>query len=147
MNTVHKVPGNILKQNCFVRECVDDVPVCSLHGNSYVSVDVVVDPTTGDSKLEYSTQAYPITPDYVKSFYTDYRTNLDEETARLAPGKNLGDLTSVADFLKNIANPEFVSHVNGILSSLKQSKAGKDVKAADVNKIKENKIDGVSKNE
>ncbi|WGL31215.1 hypothetical protein [Dipodfec virus UOA04_Rod_781] len=120
--SVSKVPCNVLKQNCFVRECVPDAPVCSLRGNTYVSVDVIVDPETGDSKLNYSNQEYPITPEYVKSFYSDYRTNLEEEMARPAPGKNLGDISSMVDFLKNIANPEFVTKVNSVLQSLSLNK-------------------------
>lgn len=96
-----QVPMRLIKQNVYARVFVplEDEKKDYLQ-ESYVSQDEVTRP--GGVFIEQTVRPYEITPEYVKSFSdgTNYRNDLDAFVNRLAPGKNIGDVSALQELLK-----------------------------------------------
>lgn len=115
-----KVPCNLIKQNCFVHECVaSSSSLASLE--SFVSCDEVA--TESGISLEYTTHDYPITPASVNSYVesADYRRDPVSAVARGHHMKNLGDVASLQEVAS--LDLETARSLYKQLSSLFSSKA------------------------
>lgn len=86
---------NLLKQNCFLRECVDIPFRAAEKITKYESIDEVT--TDKGVELRYTEHDYPITPEYVNSFAesADYRRDPISAIANGGSRKNLGDITDM----------------------------------------------------
>lgn len=88
------VPSNLIRQNCFTRECVHSSSSLS-SPEKFFSCDQVV--TDEGIRLECSEHPYPITPESVKSYADscDYRTDPLAAASSAPRRKNLGDVSSL----------------------------------------------------
>lgn len=93
-----KLPSNVLKQNCFIRDCVEEKEVSTDYSDkTYTSVDEVV--TSNGVKLVENQVPYHITPQYVNSFVdsSDYRRDPVNAVLNAPRRQNLCDITGIQD--------------------------------------------------
>ncbi len=93
-----KIFTNILKQNCYIRDCVEEKEVSTDYIDKfYTSVDEVV--TSNGVKLVENQVPYPITPQYVNSFVdsSDYRRDPVNAVINAPKRQNLGDISGIQD--------------------------------------------------
>ena len=93
-----KIPTNVLKQNCFIRDCVEEAEsVTDYSDKTYTSVDEVV--TSNGIKLVENQVPYHITPQYVNSFVdsSDYRRDPVNAVVNAPRRQNLGDISGIQD--------------------------------------------------
>lgn len=95
-NKVIPIPTNLIKQNCFIRECVRSDSSLSVP-SSYVSCDEVTE--SDGIKIQYTEHDYPITPDSVNSYVdsSDYRRDPVGAVARGHHLRNLGDVSAMQE--------------------------------------------------
>lgn len=111
-----RVKMNLIEQNVFVRV---ETPKLDLKDDclieSYVSQDEVVE--NNSVVVKRTVQDYPITPDSVNSYAdgTNYRLDVNSAVSRSAPGKNIGDVAALQDFLSK--SPEEISSIFSELKS------------------------------
>lgn len=88
---------NLIKQNCFVRECVNIPYEETQKTEKYLSVDEIT--TDKGIELKYTEHDYPITPEYVNSFAdsSDYRRDPMGAIANGSKRPNLGDITEMQE--------------------------------------------------
>lgn len=101
-----KLSSNLLKQNCYIRDCVEEKVVTTDYSDkTYTSVDEVV--TSNGVKLVENQVPYHITPQYVNSFVdsSDYRRDPVNAVINAPRRQNLGDITGIQD----ICGFDFVS--------------------------------------
>lgn len=93
-----KIQSNVLKQNCFVRDCVEEKEVFTDYADkTYTSVDEVV--SSNGIKLVENQVPYHITPQYVNSFVdsSDYRRDPVNAVLNAPKRQNLGDISGIQD--------------------------------------------------
>lgn len=89
-----RVSSNLLKQNCYVRDCA--VGIDLKDGNEIETYDSL-DETLTDRGIEFEIRSYPypITPAFVNSFVdsSDYRRDPVNAVANSVKRLNLGDIS------------------------------------------------------
>lgn len=91
-----KIQSNVLKQNCFLRDCVEEREHLSDYSDkSYTSIDEVV--TNHGVEVVENQVPYPITPQYVNSFVdsSDYRRDPVNAIVNAPKRQNLGDVSGL----------------------------------------------------
>lgn len=100
MNNQRKVPCNVLKQNCYIRDCVslnDDKSVYD--DRTFKSLEEKQ--TISGIDIEVVDVPYPITPQYVNSFVdsADYRKDPVSAINNGHHRTNLGDVSGLQNVL------------------------------------------------
>lgn len=98
-----KAHSNILQQDVYLREVAPlTEPKSSPKSLYYNSIVEVV--TDKGIELKRTVEEYPITPETVASYVDscDYKSDPLQAANRPAPGKNLGDISSVQMALKDV---------------------------------------------
>lgn len=91
------IKTNLLKQNCFLRECVSCPVAFKRQPGQYESLDEVS--SSNGIELKPTVNDYPITPQYVNSFVdsSDYRRDPLAAIANGRGGVNLGDMRQIQE--------------------------------------------------
>lgn len=97
---LHRVPSNLLQQNCFVRDITKNSQSSASPLLTFDSLDEVT--TERGVEFRVSENPYPITPQYVNSFAdsSDYRRDPVGAVNNSHNRVNLGDIT---DFQKVVS--------------------------------------------
>lgn len=101
-----KIQSNVLKQNCFLRDCVEEREHLSDYSDkTFTTIDEVV--TNNGVKLVENQVPYHITPQYVNSFVdsSDYRRDPVNAVVNAPKRKNLGDISGV----QTLCDIDFIS--------------------------------------
>lgn len=108
-NSLNLVSTNLIRQNCFVRDCASPSDLkedygCFNESKTYPTLDTICDSELNAMRDVTHNETYPITASYVKSFQdaADYRTDLQSAYNSPAPGSNLGDIRAVQSVLSRL---------------------------------------------
>lgn len=139
MSKTKQVFSNVLKQNVYVRDCVDAFDL--RFGNprcKYYSLDDVVE---GDGVRQVVTeQEYPVTPESVNSYRDscDYRLDPAGAIARGEKRQNLGDVRQMQEVMSMDAEQAAAQY-----AALKQRFEAAAAEKNDVASVEGNENEGV----
>lgn len=100
MANQRKVVSNVLKQNCYIRDCIPIEDVSSEYSDKTFK-SLTETQTSKGIDINFVDVPYPITPQYVNSFVdsSDYRRDPVNAVANGVKRTNLGDVSGLQDVL------------------------------------------------